>query len=99
MYGDSVELQDFGVGDTCNHGELASLMIPRPFMVERGIDDETAQPEGVGYEYTKVRRLYTHLGIGARTAIEFLPGGHRIFGAGTFTFLRKHLGWPGQKHV
>jgi hypothetical protein len=94
MYGDSVELQDFGVGDTFNHAELASLMIPRPFMVERGIDDETAKPEGVGYEYTKVRRLYSTLDIAERTTIEFRPGGHRIYGRGTFEFLHKYLNWP-----
>ena len=29
-----------------------------------------------------------------RTTIEFQPGGHRIFGKGTFEFLQTHLHYP-----
>ena len=50
--------------------------------------------EWVAYEYSKVRRLYDHLGIGDRTAIEFFNGPHTINGVGTFEFLHKHLAWP-----
>jgi hypothetical protein len=35
--------------------------------------------------------LYTMLGIGDRTTIEFFNGPHEINGVGTFEFLEKHL--------
>jgi hypothetical protein len=63
-------------------------------MVERGHHDGVGIDEWVAYEYAKVRRLYAALGIAEQTEIEFLDGGHMIFGQGTFDFLHKHLDWP-----
>jgi hypothetical protein len=91
------EMPEFDLGNTFNYAELASLMVPRPFMVERGHDDGVAPDEWVAYEYAKVRRLYDRLGIGDRTAIEFFNGPHAIHGVGTFEFLHRHLGWPAPK--
>ena len=88
------EMPYFNMGSTFNYAELAALMVPRPFMVERGHDDGVAPDEWVAGEYAKVRRLYDHLGLGERTAIEFFNGGHTINGRGTFDFLHKHLNWP-----
>ena len=88
------EMPYFNLGSTYNYAEMAYLMIPRPFMVERGHWDNVAPDEWVAYEYAKVRRMYDQLGIGDRTAIEFFNGGHMIHGRGTFAFLEKHLGWP-----
>jgi len=48
----------------------------------------------VAYEYAKVRRLYSRLGLADRTAIEFFAGGHEINGKGTFEFLKQQLKWP-----
>jgi hypothetical protein len=50
--------------------------------------------EWVAYEYAKVRRLYSKLGLADRTDIEFFPGGHMINGQGTYAFLARHLKWP-----
>jgi hypothetical protein len=88
------EMPYFNMGSTFNYAEMAALMVPRPFMVERGHDDGVAPDEWVAGEYAKVRRLYDHLGIGDRTAIEFFSGGHTINGRGTFDFLHQHLSWP-----
>ncbi len=85
------EMPYFDMGQTFNYAELAALMVPRPFMVERGHADGVAPDEWVAYEYAKVRRLYDQLAIGDRTEIEFFNGGHTINGQGTFQFLRKHL--------
>jgi hypothetical protein len=63
-------------------------------MVERGHDDGVASDEWVAYEYAKVRRFYTKLGIADRTEIEFFNGPHTIHGVGTFAFLRRHLRFP-----
>ena len=94
MYNPSYEKPQWNAGHTFNDADMAYLMIPRPFMVERGRDDEVAPDSWVAYEYAKVRRLYNQLGIGDRTEIEFFNGGHWINGQGTFEFLHKHLNWP-----
>jgi dienelactone hydrolase len=88
------EMPYFDMGSTFNYAEMVDLMVPRPFMVERGHADGVAPDEWVAYEYAKVRRRYVHLGIGDRTRIEFFNGPHTINGKGTFDFLHKHLKWP-----
>ncbi len=89
------EMVEFDLGNTLNYAELAKLIAPRPFMVERGHHDGVAPDEWVAYEYAKVRQFYVGLGLGERTAIEFFDGPHTIHGVGTFAFLRRHLNWPG----
>jgi hypothetical protein len=91
MFTGEYEMPEFDLGNTFNYAELTRLMVPRPFMVERGHRDGVAPDEWVAYEYAKVRRLYTTLGIGDRTTIEFFNGPHEINGVGTFEFLEKHL--------
>ena len=88
------EMPEFNLGNTFNYAEMAALIAPRPFMVERGHRDGVGIDEQVAYEYAKVRRLYDRLGIGERTEIEFFNGPHEIHGVGTFQFLQKHLHWP-----
>lgn len=85
---------EFDFGERFNYSEIAGLIAPRPFMVERGHRDGVAPDEWVAFEYAKVRRLYDEMGIGDRTEIEFFNGGHEIHGVGTFAFLHKHLQWP-----
>jgi len=79
---------------TFDYAEMAYLMVPRPFMVERGHLDLVGRDRWVAHEYVKVRRLYAQLGIADRTEIEFFQGGHSINGQHTFEFLHKHLNWP-----
>ena len=88
------EMFEWNMGHVAGYAELSSLMVPRPFMVERGHDDGVAPDEWVAWEYAKVRRLYDKLGIGERTEIEFFNGPHTINGQGTFDFLHRHLNWP-----
>ena len=93
------EIFEFDLGSTYNYAELAALIAPRPFMVERGHFDGVAPDETVAYEFAKVRRLYqAQLGIGDRCEIEWFVGPHTINGKGTFAFLRKHLNWPPAKN-
>jgi len=92
------EVPEFNLGETFGHAEMAALIAPRPFMVERGHDDPVGTDEWVASEYAKVRRLYDQLGIGDRTAIEYFNGGHEIHGAGSFDFLHEHLNWPKPGH-
>ncbi len=88
------EMPDFGLGISFNYAEMAYLIFPRPFMVERGHRDGVGLDEWVAYEYAKIRRLYNELGRGDKTEIEFFKGGHQINGQGTFEFLHHHLKWP-----
>ncbi|MGH9628844.1 MAG: alpha/beta hydrolase family protein, partial [Bryobacteraceae bacterium] len=92
MFTQEYELLEFDSGNTYNYAELAMLIAPRPFMVERGHRDPVSVDERVAYEYAKVRRYYDEAGIGDRTSIEFFNGGHQIRGVGTFEFLKRHLG-------
>lgn len=88
------EMPEFNLAGTFNHAEMAALIAPRPFMVERGHVDPVGTDEWVSFEYAKVRRLYDRLGIPERTAIEYFNGPHTIHGVGTYAFLHRHLGWP-----
>ena len=94
MFGGEYEMPEFDLGNTFNYGEMAGLIAPRPFMVERGHEDGVAPDEWVAHEFAVVRRLYVQLGIADRTEIEFFDGGHRINGEATFRFLHRHLNWP-----
>jgi dienelactone hydrolase len=97
MFTGEYEMPEFDLGHTFNYAEMAALIAPRPFMVERGHDDGVAPDEWVAYEYAKVRRHYDKLGVGDRTEIEFFNGPHTIHGVGTFQFLHRHLKWPERK--
>jgi cephalosporin-C deacetylase-like acetyl esterase len=94
MFSGEYEMYEFDLGNTFNYAEMAYLISPRPFMVERGHDDGVGIDEQVAYEYAKVRRHYARLRIPERTAIEFFSGGHEVRGQGTFAFLSRHLNWP-----
>lgn len=87
------EIFEWNLGGTFNYAEMAALICPRPFMVERGHFDGVAPDEMVAHEFAKVRNLYAaRLGIGDRCAIEWFAGPHRINGDGTVKFLKQHLG-------
>jgi dienelactone hydrolase len=95
VFGVGYDHYDFNMGNTFDDGDLANLVAPRAFMVERGHNDGVGPDEWVAYEYARVRRHYAVLGIPDRTRIEFFSGGHEIRAVGTFEFLQRHLGWPG----
>jgi dienelactone hydrolase len=89
------EIFEWDLGSTFNYAEMAALIAPRPFMVERGHFDGVAPDETVGYEFAKVRNLYqARLKLKGRCEIEWFDGPHTINGKGTYDFLHKHLDWP-----
>jgi dienelactone hydrolase len=99
MFTIEYEMPEWNLGHTFNYAEMAALIAPRPFMVERGHSDGVGIDEMVAYEYAKVRRLYDRMGLGERTNIEFFNGPHTINGKGTFEFLQKNLNWPASKEA
>ena len=88
------EMPYFNMGSTFSYAEMAYLIFPRPFMVERGRHDLVQPDEWVGYEYAKVAHLYDQFNMLDKTEIEFFNGGHASRNDGTFDFLHKHLRWP-----
>ena len=87
------EMPYWNLGQTFDYAEMTYLMVPRPFMVERGHLDRVGVDSWVSHEYAKTRWLYAQLGLADQTEIEFFEGGHSINGEGTFEFLQKHLNW------
>lgn len=85
------EMPYWNMGNTFDYSEMAALIFPRPFFVERGHHDGVATDEWVAHEYAKVRWLYAQYGLIEQTGIEYFQGGHSINGVGTFEFLDKHL--------
>ncbi len=91
MYTIEWEMPYFNLGSTFDYAEMAYLMLPRPFMAERGHHDRVGRDRWVAYEYAKVRWLYTQFDMPERTEIEYFNGGHAIHGEGTFAFLERFL--------
>jgi dienelactone hydrolase len=96
VWGGEYEIYEFDLGSTFNYAEMAALIAPRPFMVERGHFDGVAPDETVAYEFAKVRNLYeARLKLPSdRCQIEWFVGPHTINGKGTFDFCHHHLNWP-----
>lgn len=94
MYTIEWEMPYFRMGSTFSYAEMAYLIFPRPFMVERGRHDLVQPDEFVAYEYAKVSYLYDQFNLLDKTQIEFFNGGHASRNDGTFDFLHKHLDWP-----
>ena len=85
------EMPEFDLGHTFNYAEMAFLIAPRPFMVERGHDDGVGIDEMVSWEFARVRRQYSRLNIPEKTEITYFPGGHEVRGGPCFDFLDRHL--------
>ncbi|HLX63545.1 MAG TPA: dienelactone hydrolase family protein [Planctomycetota bacterium] len=86
------EIFEWDLGSTFNYAEMAMLIAPRPFMVERGHLDGVAPDEAVAWEFARVQRFYdVNLKMPGRARIEFFNGPHTINGVGTFQFLDEFL--------
>jgi dienelactone hydrolase len=85
------EIPEWNLANTFNYAEMAALIAPRPFMVERGHKDAVGTDKWVAYEYAKVRRHYVNINRKGATAIAFFNDGHTINGVETFAFLDRFL--------
>ncbi|WP_422931189.1 dienelactone hydrolase family protein [Singulisphaera sp. PoT] len=94
MFTIEYDMYEFGLAERFNYAEMANLIAPRPFQVERGHSDAVGYDEWIGYEYMKVKRTFDTLGLADRVDIALFNGGHQIEGTGTFPFLARHLNWP-----
>ncbi len=94
MFAGEYEMFDFNLGRTFNYGEMAAMIAPRPFMIERAHDDGVGIDEWVAFEYAKVNRLYGKLKIPGMTRIEYFNGVHEINAKGTFQFIKQKFNFP-----
>lgn len=91
LYTSEYDMPEWNLGHTFSYAEMAALIAPRPFMVERGLYDGVSIDELVDFEYAKVRRHFVELGIPEKTSIEHFNGPHSINGIGTYQFLDQYL--------
>ena len=89
------EMPYWNLGHTFDYAEMAYLMVPRPFMVERGHHDRVGRDAWVAHEYAKVRWLYAQ----ARPRrphrrSSFSRAATASTAKRTFEFLHRHLNWP-----
>ena len=88
VFTEEYEMFEFDLGNTFNYSDLASLIAPRPFFIERGNFDVVGWDEEVGYEYGKVLHLYQALlDIPERFGIDWFKGPHRVNAVKSFEFL------------
>ncbi len=93
VYTYEYEMPEFNLGNCFNHSDMANLMAPRPFMVERGHSDGVGYDPWVAYEYSKVKRHYDRLNLFDETRIEYFNGPHTMHAVGTVDFLHRFLRW------
>ncbi|MDD3737610.1 MAG: hypothetical protein PHO11_10600, partial [Bacteroidales bacterium] len=96
MFVPEYEMFDFNLGNTFSYAEMAAMIAPRAFMVERGHNDGVGIDEWVAFEYAKVFRLFNKLNIPHMTEVEYFNGTHEIHAVGTLKFIEKHFGLPGK---
>lgn len=94
MFTIEYDMYEWDLASRFNYAEMAALIAPRPFLVERGHFDGVAPDEWIGYEFGKVKRTFDLLGLGDKVGITYFNRGHEIDGTGSFEFLAKHLNWP-----
>ncbi|GHU15897.1 hypothetical protein FACS1894163_04180 [Spirochaetia bacterium] len=92
IFNEHYEIFHFDLANTFDHSDMARLIAPRTFMVERGHLDGVASSEYVGFEFGKVRYYYDHcLKMPDRAEIKWIDGGHTVYVDKTAPFLDTFL--------
>jgi dienelactone hydrolase len=86
---------NFGMLNEFNHSDLASLIAPRPLLIEMGdFDGVIVEPRALAdAEIGRVLDIYRRLGIPEKGACARFPGPHKIDGAEAYAFLDRWLAW------
>ena len=81
--------------------DLASLICPRPVMIEHGQTDRSYYIESAREEFYPLKEIYERLGIGERCEWGEFDGPHEIHGVEAFDFLDRWLndGQPPKRHA
>ena len=71
--------------------DLASLICPRPFLVEAGKGDSAVYWPMMLKEFAQVQEIYARLGVPERAEVDLHDLGHEINGGPSFDFLDRWL--------
>ncbi len=74
-----------------SEADIASLICPRPFCIEYGLNDPVLTQLEPEHEYPKIRRIYDELGIPDRLVLATHPGGHEVVLGESLEFIKKFL--------
>jgi len=91
LYTENASMYTQGILTRFNHGDLAAIACPRPFLIEAGSQDWVLQREWVEREYARAKRIYALHGAEDRIELWWGRGGHRVFGERSFDFLDQWL--------
>jgi hypothetical protein len=91
LYTQEIDVLEWNLARIASHAEMAMLMAPRPFLVERGHRDTVGEDEWVSYEFAKVRRYYDEQGLAGKAAIVYFNGPHRVDGEEALRWLDRYL--------
>lgn len=81
----------FGMLGRLEHADVASLVAPRPLLVETGLDDPIFPCGSAVRTVGEVRRVYEHFGAGANLKHDLFDGGHQWHGKLALPFFSRHL--------
>ncbi|MCS7120230.1 MAG: alpha/beta hydrolase family protein [Nitrososphaerota archaeon] len=71
--------------------DIASLIAPRPLLIEAGINDPIFPINGVLKAYLETKKAYHLLNVGERLALDLFDGGHEVSGCKAFPWIMKWL--------
>jgi dienelactone hydrolase len=71
--------------------DIASLIAPRPLLIENGTEDPIFPVEAAESAWEELRRVYELLGVPERLEKDIFPGGHRFSGNKAFAWLDRWL--------
>jgi hypothetical protein len=94
LFTDEYDVLEWNLAHIASHAELAMLIAPRPFLVERGHRDGVGSDEFVLAEFARLRRFYDEMGLAERLGLAFFNGPHRIDGEEALGFFKRWLTSP-----
>lgn len=71
--------------------EIASLICPRPFLVQHGDSDAIGWTPQIEDEFDRARQHWDQLGLADRVELQVHPGGHEVLPAGLLRWLEQHF--------
>lgn len=74
--------------------EIASLICPRPFLVQHGDADAIGWTPQIEDEFNRARRHWDKLGIADRVELQVHAGGHEVLPSGLLSWLDQHFPTP-----
>ena len=74
-----------------SEADIASLICPRHFCIEYGLQDPVLTQLEPENEYPKIRQIYDKLGIPERLVLAIHSGGHEVVMGEALEFIKKYL--------